>query len=149
MMRGSQTAYMPHAGTASFFASAAIGREKVNWTRRYSVYILRWNWFSPVVDSMHLLGERRERPIGERARAPTKEKSRNSDNPIHTDDLDASDMQRSFGNLRKAKGDTRERSLTPTEQWITQILNIKSLDHWRVCDERERFFRRHQIANTL
>lgn len=29
-----------HAGRCRFFASAAVGREKVNWTRRYSVYIL-------------------------------------------------------------------------------------------------------------
>lgn len=38
-----------HAGRCRFFASAAVGREKVNWTRRYSVYILRRNWFSPGV----------------------------------------------------------------------------------------------------
>lgn len=31
---------MPHAGAAGFFTSAAVGRGKVNWTRRYSVYIL-------------------------------------------------------------------------------------------------------------
>jgi len=32
-------------GRCRFFAGAAVGREKVNWTRRYSVYILRRNWF--------------------------------------------------------------------------------------------------------
>lgn len=121
-------------GAAGFFASAAVGRGKVNWTRRYSVYILRWNWFSLVVDSMRLLREQTGRPIRERARARANKSEilfRNSDDPVRRSEcIRYATLRRISEKPKETRADAFSRRSNNDSR---KVLNVRSF-RWIVVE---------------